>query len=218
MGVKNEIGVGIFFFIAMVILGYFTIIMSGDFFKFHDYYSMTVVFTNIEGLGLSDKVKVNGVLSGNVEDIQLRENMVAVRLKMYNRFTLYENYKIKIRNETTLGGRYVAIYPGTKTYEGHKLAIITTREDLRGEVVEDIFGTISDFIAENRSDVNAAIKQFKTVFEKINRGEGTIGKLINEDKFHNDSDELIKELRDTIEDVREQAPVTSFIRAALLAF
>ncbi len=49
-------------------------------------------------------------------------------------------------------------------------------------------------------------------------GQGTLGKLVNENKVYNNADDLIKELKDTMEDAREQAPITSFIRAALLAF
>jgi phospholipid/cholesterol/gamma-HCH transport system substrate-binding protein len=218
MSVKNEVTVGIFFFVALVILGYFTIIMTGEFFKFHDYYIMTITFPNIEGLGISDKVKINGVLSGNVDDIQLKENQVVVKLKMYNRFVMYENYRIKIRNETALGGKYVAIIPGTKYYEGKKLDIITARDNLKGDIIEDPFAVISEFIEENRANVRVAIQELRDVFEKINSGKGTVGKLINEDTFHTNTDDLVKELRDTIEDVREQAPVTSFIRAALVAF
>ena len=48
---KNEIVVGIFFFIAILILGYFTVIMSGDIFETREYYRMTVVFRNVEGSG-----------------------------------------------------------------------------------------------------------------------------------------------------------------------
>lgn len=218
MSVRNEIVVGIFFFIAMTILGYFTIIMSGEIFQRYEYYRITVVFPNIEGLGVNDKVKVNGVLSGVVEDIRLENNLVWVKLKMYNTFTLYENYKIKIMNETALGGKYVGIYPGMPFENGREFAIIETRENLVGDAIADPFGIISEFIEENREDVRVAIRNIRDITQKINEGKGTLGKLVNEDKVHEDTDDLIKELREAIEDTREQAPVTSFIRAALMAF
>ncbi len=218
MSIKNEIIVGLFFFIAMTILGYFTIIMSGEIFQRYEYYRITVLFPNIEGLGVNDKVKVNGVLSGTVEDIQLKEGVVLVRLKMYNRFTLYENYKIKIKNETALGGKYVSIKPGSRTLEGKDIAMIDVRDELVGETIEDPFGIISEFIEENRDNVRIAIRNIRDITEKINRGKGTLGKLVNEEKVHEDTDDLIQELREAIEDTREQAPVTSFIRAALMAF
>ena len=59
---------------------------------------------------------------------------------------------------------------------------------------------------------------FREISDKINYGQGTIGKLINKDNIHAQTDQLVKELRETIEDAREQAPITSFIKAALTAF
>jgi phospholipid/cholesterol/gamma-HCH transport system substrate-binding protein len=218
MSVKNEIVVGIFFFTAMAILGYFTIIMSGEIFQRYEYYRVNVIFPSIEGLGVNDKVKVNGVLSGTVEDIQLRDNIVWVRLKMYIKFTLYENYKIRIKNETALGGKYVSIKPGSAILKGKYFAVIDIGQNLAGQTIEDPFGIISEFIEENKDNVRIAIRNIRDITEKINRGKGTLGKLVNEEKVHEDADDLIKELREAIEDTREQAPVTSFIRAALMAF
>jgi phospholipid/cholesterol/gamma-HCH transport system substrate-binding protein len=56
------------------------------------------------------------------------------------------------------------------------------------------------------------------VTAKLSSGEGTIGRLLMHDKMYQDADDLVKELRESVEDAREQAPVTSFIRAALTAF
>ncbi len=216
---KNELIVGIFFFLALGILGYFTIIMSADMFQTHKYYKVTVIFPSIEGLEKNSKVKVNGVLSGLVEDVKLMaDNNVFVILKMYNKFILYENYNIKIRSETALGGKFVGIDPGRDFINGRHYAVIQTRNNLRGESTADIFSEISDLIAENRVNIYKTVKNIKEITAKINAGQGTLGKLVNENKVYNNADDLIRELRDTMEDSREQAPITSFIRAALMAF
>ncbi len=217
--IKNEIMVGIFFFAALGILGYFTIIMSEDLFDTREYYKMTVLFPNVEGLGKSDRVKINGVESGIVKDVRLmKDNEVLVTLKMHIDFLLYENYKIKIKNETALGGKYISIYPGTKYEDNRIIALKENRTNLRGEGSGDIFGEITDFIAENRANIYKSIRNIRDITSKINTGKGTIGKLVNENKIYNNTDDLVKEVRETIEDSREQAPITSFIRAALLAF
>ncbi|MDY6969510.1 MAG: MlaD family protein [Spirochaetota bacterium] len=218
MNIKNEIMVGIIFFIAVVILGYYTIIMSGDIFESRNYYSISVIFPNVDGLGPNDKVKVNGVLSGIVENLQLEQNAVYVNLKMYNRFNLYENYKIKIKNETALGGRYISINPGSR-YKGNKrYDKVNILENLQGDSTQDIVGLIAEFIGENRENIYKSINNIKEITAKINSSKGTLGKLVNDNSVHQDTDSLIQEIRDTIEDSREQAPITSFIRAALTAF
>ncbi|MCX8123515.1 MAG: MlaD family protein [Spirochaetes bacterium] len=216
---KQEIAVGIVVILAMIVLGYFTIIMSGEIIDTHKYYPMTVVFKDVEGLSKDDKVRINGVLSGYVDSVDLIDNHVVVKLRLYNHFTLYENYEIIVRNETALAGKYVSINPGTAMDEhGKQYAVITTRENLIGTSVPDPFTMLSRLIADNRGNVNATVKNLRDITDKINTGKGTLGKIINEDTAHAQATDLIKQLQDTIEDTREQAPITSFLRAALTAF
>jgi len=216
---KQEIAVGIIVILALTVLGYFTIIMSGEIFETHTYYPMTVVFRDVEGLSKDDKVRVNGVLSGYVDTVDLIDNNVVVKLRLYNHFTLYENYEIMVRNETALAGKYVSINPGAPMDEsGKQYTVITTRDNLVGTSVPDPFTMLSRLIADNRGNVNATVKNLRDITDKINSGKGTLGKIINEDTVHGQATDLIKQLQDTIEDTREQAPITSFLRAALTAF
>ncbi|MCU0822281.1 MAG: MlaD family protein [Spirochaetes bacterium] len=215
---RYDIAVGIFFFVAVSVLGYFTIIMSEEIFSPYEYYTITAVFPDIEGLGENDKIKVNGVLAGLVSQIKLQENSVLVTFRMFEKFTLFENYRIKIKNETSLGGKYVSIYPGCKEKNGKYYQVVENRINLKGESTGDALGMLSDLIAENKGNVYSTINNVKEITEKLNSGQGTLGKLINEDKIHQETDGLVKEVRDSMEDSREQAPVSSFIRALLIAF
>jgi len=217
---KKEIAVGILFFIAMGILGYYTIIMSGDILERRDSYGMSVHFSNVEGLSSKAKVKINGVVGGGVDSIELNEedNTVKVTLRMTRKFRLYKNYRISIRSESALGGRYVSIEPGKRIAGNQLVEEIRDYTALEGQAYGDPLALLSELIAENKDNVYNTIKNIRSITEKIDSGQGTLGKLINEGKVHDSTDGLIKELRDAIEDTREQAPVTSFIRAALTAF
>ncbi|HON77852.1 MAG TPA: MlaD family protein [Spirochaetota bacterium] len=216
---KKEISVGIFFLIAMTILGYYTIIMTGEFLKSDQSYTVTVLFTNVEGLSEKDRVKINGVTAGKVTDIDLMDDSrVLVSLSMNRKFRLYKGYTIKIRSESTLGGRYVGINPGKSVVDDVANEEIHSREYLNGTALPDPLSMLSEFISENRENVYATIQNIRDITHKINSGQGTLGKLINDDRIHDNADGLVKELRDAIEDTREQAPITSFLRAALTAF
>lgn len=46
--------------------------------------------------------------------------------------------------------------------------------------------------------------------ERVNAGEGTVGKLFNDDTLFNDTLNAINTLRSGFEDIREQAPITTF--------
>lgn len=214
----HEFIVGAVFFFAMGVLGYYTII-RGEFFDRREFYFSTVIFEDVEGLSLGNKVIVNGVDSGTVSGIELRtDSRVRVTLKMYRTFTLYENYRILLKNQTALGGKNIAIYPGYAEFEGKIFNPVESMDNLTGKTIADPLTLISQVIDENRGDLNSAIKNLSQFSEKINRGNGTIAKLVNEDSIHKETGDLIKDLRDTVEDSREQAPVTSFIRAMLTAF
>jgi phospholipid/cholesterol/gamma-HCH transport system substrate-binding protein len=214
----NEFMVGIVFVAAMTVLVYFTIV-RGEFFSKKEYYEMSVIFSDVESLAVGNKVLVNGVEAGTVESIELMPDAkVLVIMKMFKKFTLYENYKILLKNQTAIGGRIIVIYPGEAAIENIAYETVDTVKNLHGSTIGDPISKISEVIDENREDLRIAIRNFREFSEKINKGEGTIAKLVNEGTIHDDTGKLIQELRDTIEDSREQAPVTSFIRAALTAF
>jgi len=214
----NEFIVGAVFFLAMGILGYYTIV-RGELFDTREFVYGTVIFDDVEGLAIGDKMLVNGVESGTVTAIDLMADYkVIVSFKLYRFFNLYENYKITLKNQTALGGRIIVINPGAAEVKGQIFEQVESMKNLNGISIGDPLTKISEVIDENREDIRIAIRNISEFSEKINKGQGTIAKLVNEDTLHTDTDKMIKELRDTIEDSREQAPVTSFIRASLLAF
>ena len=214
----HEIIVGAVFFCAMGILGYYTIIRS-DLFDGRKYYYSTVIFEDAEGLGIGNKVLVNGVESGTVYAIDLMvDGKVVVTLRLYKVFNLYENYKIILKNLSALGGKVIVINPGSAEVNGEYFETVDSMKNLSGKVLGDPISKITEVIDENREDLRTAIKNLSEFSEKVNKGDGTIAKLVNKDSIHEETGNLLKELRDTVEDAREQAPVTSFIRAALTAF
>ncbi|TGN18719.1 mammalian cell entry protein Mce [Leptospira idonii] len=154
---------------------------------------------------------------------------------------LFDNYQITIKNESLLSGRVVALDPGskypvdpkTKQYimgekEHSQLTILPKGGKLvpiQGKVTQDPLVSLSELIAENRSDIRKTVQNIASITGKINNGQGTLGKLINENDVHKsvnttlgDAQIVLKEIREGLEDTREQAPVTSFIRSALSAF
>ena len=219
---KNEIAVGVLFFVGLAILGYFTIAMKDEIFETRKFTMMSAEFQSVNGLQKGERVKMFGVDVGSVTSIRLNGRSVSVHFKMYEDTPFYENYRVTICAQSIMMGKYLSLDPGTPMTGKKENAMIDATKPLKGVTPIDVFDLVQTMLAENRDDIRAStrnIRQFSgemnEVMAKINKGQGTIGKLVNEDQTQN-AKELMKEVRDTVEDAREQAPVTSFIRSVLL--
>ncbi len=267
--IQNTI-VGILFFGALSLLGYFTIVSdSGPFAK--QGHRVVVFFDNAEGIKEGARVTVLGVPMGKVISIDLVNvdseghpvtsdsnrrvgKRVALTAELKKDIVLYQNYSISLKNESILSGKILAIDPGSagsdnpdewvpripvlfatamELEEQHMSALeYTLAMDSRREFVM-LFGVssgdplagLSRLIDENREDVRKTINNLAMITGKINRGSGTLGQLVNDSELHDnagslvdDAQVVVKDLRETLEDTREQAPVNSFIRAALTAW
>ncbi|MEQ8350390.1 MAG: MlaD family protein [Leptospiraceae bacterium] len=201
-----------------------------------------------------DLVTVNGrgdVVEPDSPD-RIRQ-IVAVTIELKKQVVFYENYRIAIKNESLLSGKVVSVDPGSSAagegenpqqipvFSVDSAVLSSTGQsaleyqltsssgdnyvDLKGESSGDPIAGFSELIAENRADLRRTVQNVAEITDKINRGDGTIGKLINDQELHNNATTLVteaqvvvREVRESLEDTREQAPVTSFVRAALTAF
>ncbi len=67
-------------------------------------------------------------------------------------------------------------------------------------------------------DVRAAAQSLRTVADTIARGEGTIGRIVMRGELYEEVRLLVNELRATIDDFRETAPVSTFTSIFFGAF
>jgi phospholipid/cholesterol/gamma-HCH transport system substrate-binding protein len=59
-------------------------------------------------------------------------------------------------------------------------------------------------------DLAASVASLRSVTDKIQKGEGTIGQFVNDDKLYNDIKGTVNEARAALDDVRENTPVVTF--------
>ena len=283
MKLSQNITVGLLFFGALFMIGFFTIVSkSGPFAPSGK--QIVVFFNSVEGIKVGSTVTVIGVPGGSVESIDLipvdKERKmvalgspervgqrVAITLEMTRELIFYENYSIDIKNASLLGGKVVSIDPGsaiktiepedeeksenkegetpkqkfnepitvlfisTGAFSGSALEQLLEKRkeqnfvELEGNSAGDPVAGLSELISENRANVRETMQNIRDITNKISKGRGTLGQLVNDDELHRNASTLIgdaqivaRELREGFEDQREQAPVNSFIRAVLTAF
>lgn len=70
-------------------------------------------------------------------------------------------------------------------------------------------------LMKNAEQVSAELAD---TLHRVNQGQGTIAAFLNDDAIYRETRSLLKELRESVEDLREQAPINSFIGVVFSAF
>lgn len=109
--VSVEIKVGTVVIIAIVILIY-SIIWVKEY-KFNvEHYEYTCLFPEIGSLDIGDPVRVLGVQKGEVKDIAISGNNVAVKFSLESDVQLMEDARFLVMNVGLMGERFIAVWPG----------------------------------------------------------------------------------------------------------
>ena len=67
-------------------------------------------------------------------------------------------------------------------------------------------------------DLKETIASLRVVAERLRKGEGTVGKLMADDTLYKEIRRLVKDFSDSLEDTREQVPITTFTNVIFSAF
>ena len=199
--VTTEIVVGAFMFIILVVLLTITVVISQNR-LFQKTYTLTASFTNIGGLKEGEPIFLRGVKVGYVENINIAEEKMGVDVKMYltKDVELYKDYKIFVEPSSMLGGMRLVIDEGSPS-----LGALSPdqREELQGQPARDVFREAAEVVELIRKtliedgtldNINVMTENLTDITGKINRGQGTIGKLIQEDGLYTQAMDLMDSL------------------------
>ncbi len=232
---STELKVGIFAFVGIVIL-IVMIFRISDIKLGEGGYTIKVIFSFVNGIGVGAPVRLAGVQVGEVKYVQSiydseegrSKASVALYLRKYAR--IEEDAAITVNTLGLLGEKYIEILPGSKgamflkegdTVKGKDpvsvedlaskgLEVVSKIErlaDSLGTIIEDeemqesLKGTIknSKDLSEDlrllSKDLRSLTQTAQGILDKIDKGEGTIGKLISDDKVYRDLEEFILDLK-----------------------
>ena len=88
--------------------------------------------------------------------------------------------------------------------------ITTDARRLFDDHYEDISETLSNLRVASLQ-LEASLKAMEQIAGQIREGEGTLGKLVQDDALYVEAKSTLTEMRNLIEDLREQAPISAFI-------
>ncbi|MFT5463060.1 MAG: phospholipid/cholesterol/gamma-HCH transport system substrate-binding protein, partial [Planctomycetota bacterium] len=205
MNTTRQFILGLFFLGALSTLVFYTLFFT-DFTLFEETVVETVYFPDASGLRAGDPVMVAGLRVGRVGEIGFNmdapnEERIEVRLLLDVPVTLRTDYLISIEETTMLGGRHISVEPGR--FEGDALQL-AEGQNLRGTVAENplaALGAVGDLVDRNAEAFGNILKSLEETVAKINAGEGTAGRLINNVQLGRDLSEAVASIRTVAENL-----------------
>ena len=139
------------------------------------------LFDDVSGLQIGNNVWFSGVKIGLVTNLHFYGNsQVEVIMKIETKAQQYirKDAKVKLSTDGLIGNKILIIYGGTakslEIEEGDTLGVEKTFSS------DDMINTLQ----ENNKNLLAITNDFKSISKKLATGEGTIGKLLNDNSVY----------------------------------
>lgn len=177
--------VGLFFLIALLVLGYYTLFLT-DASWFKQTYDLQVHFENLNGLREGDAVQVAGMRWGRVKDLAFdpeapQDKRITVIAELEKPLVLREGFKIEIEDATLLGGRLLTVDPGPASG-----APIPSGRALQGSVAPNPLDALGALVSESQRGVKEIVENLAEIARRAKDGKGTFARLLNDEKAAED--------------------------------
>ena len=189
-----EIKVGIFVFIGFLLM--FVIVFSiGEFYIMKPVYRINVLFNFANGISMGAPVRLAGIEVGEVEDIKvyydeaLKRTRISLLTKLKKEAKVEKNAIFRINTLGLLGEKYLEITPGTSD-----VGFVQNEEVVLGEdpiPMEEVTKTMKE-LSDNAKAITASAR---VVLERLEKGQGTVGKLLTEEKIYDDLEAFVADIK-----------------------
>jgi phospholipid/cholesterol/gamma-HCH transport system substrate-binding protein len=198
-GQKIRIGGFVVAGLAILIAGIFLIgNRKGLFTKTFNIYGL---FKTVNGLQIGNNARFAGINVGVVSDIQIANDTTVKVILTVNesvRKFIKKDARLSIGTDGLMGDKLILISPGgTNNSQG-----VVNGDRLIGVNPLDVDRLVNKFtqIADNASKLVGGLSE---IVDKVNHGQGSIGRLLNNDKMAKDLEGTVKQAKSTIANVHK---------------
>lgn len=190
---KNLTGakLGIFIFIGSTLFVIGIFLLGNKESLFRPTFTVKAYFKNIEGLRNGAPVRLGGIDVGSVKNIEIVKDTtgkVEVSMRLQNEIQRFirKDTKASIETEGLVGNKVVILEIGSTTADPvSEGGVIQSKDPLGFAAVIDETQGIMNYTKE-------MTKNMADIVAKINKGEGTIGKILTDEKLYYQATELTK--------------------------
>jgi len=212
---SQSIRVGLFFLLGLALAWItFESLNGGRLFK-KPGYTLIAGFANLKGLKTGDEIRMAGVKVGAVELTRLAGHRVEAVLAIEPGVKIPSDAVASVEQSSLLGSNYLGVTFGTPGVtllkDGDEISTKATvdmsevisqlgnlgskLEQVIGEIGKSmgngsegggIFQRIDKLVTDNGPKLTETISNLQDITAKIKTSEGTLGKLVNDSKLHDD--------------------------------
>ncbi len=198
--------VGIFVFLTLLGLAFLIINSSGDFNPFEKRMRLRARFVSADGLRPGAEVQLAGILIGRVEDVRFLPPNDAETAKVEAILSVSSEVDgrpitERIRTDSTAqlvatsvlaNDKMINITPGTM--KGEPVSEDHVLNSTAAISINQLTQTGNDLL----NQINKLSIPVNEILNKANRGEGTLGRIINDESLYRNLDQTLSEARVTI--------------------
>jgi len=202
----SELRVGIFMLAALLVTGFLILNSSGNFSPFEKKLRLKTRFESADGLHPGADVQLAGVSIGKVEEVKflppdspegqrIEATLAVVQVldKKPISDLIRSDSRAQLIATSILGNdKMINIFPGTS-----KGAPVDDNA-----LIESSAGNSLTQLTETGNDLLKQIKKISVpaneILDKANRGDGTLGRVINDESLYKSLDSAVAETRDTM--------------------
>jgi phospholipid/cholesterol/gamma-HCH transport system substrate-binding protein len=202
----SQLRVGIFVFIGLAVLAFLIINASGEFNPFEKKMRLRARFATADGLREGAEVQLAGVHIGQVEEVRFLPPDSEEDAKIEAVMSVSEQLDgrpvtERIRTDSTAqliatsvlaNDKMINITPGTA--RGTAVAENHVLESSAAISINQLTQTGNDLL----NQINKLAVPTNEILNKANRGEGTLGRIINDEQLYDSIDETVGEARATM--------------------
>ena len=198
-----ELRVGLLVIASFLLLALAIFVIGGQSGFLEPKYTITAYFPTANGLRDGAEVWLEGVTIGNVSRVAINPSpdpnrSVAVEMRLVQRYQniVRSDSSVAINTQGLLGDKIVDISRGTEAGEVVPDGGALQGSDA-GDIREIITGT-NDFIA----NLDILSDQIVRMAERVDRGEGTLGKFLTDSSIYDNADKAVSEATLLVRDAR----------------
>jgi phospholipid/cholesterol/gamma-HCH transport system substrate-binding protein len=198
-----ELRVGLLVTTSFILLLLAIFYIGGDSGFFIPKYTITAYFPSANGLRTGAEVWLEGVTIGNVDAVRISQGGDPAR-SVEAIMSLDQRFQNIIRTDSTanilttglLGDMHIEMTRGTEAGEpipdGGMLQGVETGD------IRQIITSTNDFVA----NLEVLSEQFRRMAERVDRGEGTIGKFLSDTAIYDNAEQATQEMVALVRDAR----------------